>query len=82
MAVPRDFLHLFFQESNPSGPPNKQVKMDSLKIHFRGDIREISDYAQANNAQSQTLCRLTLCGVLPAPNPKLAATVRSRFRAG
>ena len=33
------------------------------KIRFRGDIREISDSAQAYTAQSQTPCRLTLRGV-------------------
>ena len=33
------------------------------KIRFYGDIREISDSAQANNVRNQTQCRLTLRGV-------------------
>ena len=40
-----------------------KLKWFCWKIRFYGDIREISDSAQANNVRNQTQCRLTLRGV-------------------
>ena len=57
------FLHFFPHELNPSGPLINMLQKFLYKIRFRGDIREISDSAQAYTAQSQTPCRLTLRGV-------------------
>ena len=51
MAVSRDLL-AFFHKSNPSGPLVNMLKWFLIKIHFRGDIREISNSAQANTARS------------------------------
>ena len=59
VAVLKDFL-AFFRESNPSGLLINRLQWFFLKIHFRGDNREISDSAQANTGRSQTLHRLTL----------------------
>ena len=63
VEVSQDFWHFLFHESNPSGPLINRLKWFSLKISFRGDIREISDSMQANTVKSQTLRRLTLRGV-------------------
>ena len=59
------FVGIFlFYESNPSGPLINWLKCFYLKICFHGDIHEISDPEQTNNAQgSQTLRRLTQLGV-------------------
>ena len=49
------FFGIFFLlELYPSGPLTNMLKWFLLNIRFRGDIREISDSAQANTAQSQT----------------------------
>ena len=53
----------FFSLIEPIRAPDKHVKLVFLKIRFRGDIREICDFAQANTEWSQTLLRLTLRGV-------------------
>ena len=45
------------------GPLINRFKCFFLKIRFSGDIRGISDFAQANTARCQTLRRLTLRGV-------------------
>ena len=46
------FWHFLFYQSNPSGPLINRLKWFSLKIHYRGVIREISDSSQANIARS------------------------------
>ena len=73
----------FFHESNPYGPLINMLQWFLLKVRFRGDIRELSDTAQANTARSKTLKKLNMlifwkiCG-----NPKLANTAWSQPRAG
>ena len=47
------FCHILFHESKPSGPWINRLKWFCLKVRFRKDIREISDSAQGNTAQSQ-----------------------------
>ena len=73
----------FFHESNPYGPLINMLKWFLLKVRFCGDIRELSDSAQANTARRKTLKKLNMlifwkiCG-----NPKLANTAWSQLRAG
>ena len=63
---------LFFYETNPPGPLINRLTWVCWNIRFRGNIRKISDYAQANTERSKEIkfskiqnC-LTLRGVLPA----------------
>ena len=59
--VSLDFWHFLWIE--PIWALINMLKWFVLKIRFCGDIREISDSVQANTVWSQTLRRLTLCGV-------------------
>ena len=52
--------------------------MVCLKICFREDIREISDSAQANTAQSRTPRRLTLRGVGKLKGPQIQNSLTLR----
>ena len=59
----RFFSIFFISLIKPIWASDKQVKMVSLKIHFRGDVRKISDSALTNTARSQTPRWLTVCRV-------------------
>ena len=47
VAGSSDFWY-FFSLIEPIRAPDKHVKLVFLKIRFRGDIREICEFAQAN----------------------------------
>ena len=49
------FWHFFLYETNPPEPLINRLKWFCRKIHFRGDICEISDSARANTVRSQTI---------------------------
>ena len=51
---------IFFYETNPPRTLIKRLKWLGWKIRFRGDIREISDSAQANTACAE-FCRHQFC---------------------
>ena len=55
------FWHFLFYQSNPSGPLINRLKWFSLKIHYRGVIREISDSSQANIARSFAGINFVFC---------------------
>ena len=59
-AVSRDFLHIFFHESNPSGSLINCLKWFCKKISFHEYIREKCDSAQCDTAWSRTLHSITL----------------------
>ena len=61
-----DCLAFFLYETNPPGPLINRLKWFCWKICFRGDIREISDSAQANTARSQKINFVKIsCDTLP-----------------
>ena len=70
VSVTRLFGLFLFHESNPPGPLINRPKWFRWKIHFRGDIREIS----------MTPHWLTLRGIikLNLRNPKVTNTARSQ----
>ena len=51
---------IFFYETNPPRTLINRLKWLGWKIRFRGDIREISDSAQANTACAE-FCRHQFC---------------------
>ena len=49
------FVGIFFHETNPPRSTKNRQKKFGWKNHFRGDVREISDFAQAKTARSQKI---------------------------